>query len=73
MKTDLDLFLCHLTYSLHGTPFGAGSEGKYHARSHIYPNPLGLSWSCYTKLIRGQDRDNFLSNSITFNFFIYEL
>ena len=26
-EMDLDLFLCVVTYSLHGTPFGAGSEG----------------------------------------------
>ena len=26
-ETDLDLFPCDLMYSLHGIPFGAGSEG----------------------------------------------
>ena len=26
-ETDLHLFLCVLTYSLHGTPFGSRSEG----------------------------------------------
>ena len=26
-ETEGGLFLCVLTYSLHGTPFGAGSEG----------------------------------------------
>ena len=26
-ETDLDLFLCDLMYSLHGTPVGAGNEG----------------------------------------------
>ena len=26
-ETDLDLFLCNLMYSLHGTPVGAGNEG----------------------------------------------
>ena len=39
-ETDLDLFLCDLMYSLHGTPVGLGMKDKHHASLHAYPNPL---------------------------------